>query len=70
MIKLTIEKKVKNEKFEEQVKLIKEERKNNYGYSNNLEKPYPEEYTVEGALKVEITEAQFEAIRKEVLKVF
>lgn len=66
MYKLKITKTVKNENYKEE---LKECRDNNiYGMSNNY--PSPTHEIVDSALEVEISEKQFEAIRKEVLKNF
>lgn len=68
MIKLSVNRRVENSKYEEELKAYKERNNSMYGYSNNDQ--YPQRFLVEDILDVEITEKQFEVIRKEILKNF
>jgi hypothetical protein len=66
MIKLNIQKLVDNINYEQQL----EEYKSNKDYYWNNKGEYPNKQIVECILDVEITDKQFEAIRKEIINNF
>ena len=66
MIKMKIERFEKNENYEAEMKQY--EQFNSFTATSQIKRPYPERSI--GVLEVEITEEQFQAIRKSVLEVF
>ena len=70
MIKLSITKFDKNEKYDEQLEKYERTRKESMyrNFEQSFDRPSPEK--VDSILEVEVSEEQFEAIRKAVLEKF
>jgi len=68
--KLNIQKFVENTEYKAQLKIYEEERKQRGGYRENLDILMPEKMLSLTALEVELTEEQFEKMKKSVLEAF
>jgi len=68
MIKLTVQRYKKNEHYKQELK--ESEERNKYNSMHAFDGERPQLKVIDGLLDVFITEEQFEAIRKEVLKTF
>lgn len=66
---ISIKRLVPNEKYEAQLKEDMEKRRYDRPYNNNGEREYPERYYTETTLSVELTQAQFEAVKKAAVEV-